>query len=80
MKVLESVFDMISRGVKEGKDDFHTMIFSNIQNGRVESRCVILRDFDKENKNFSDSPVDEIIKDKQNILLILIWLLIVIKS
>ena len=43
MKVLESVFDMISRGVKEGKDDFHTMIFSNIQNGRVESRCVVLR-------------------------------------
>lgn len=53
MKVLESVFDMISRGVKEGKDDFHTMIFSNIQNGRVESRCVVLRDFDKENKTLA---------------------------
>ena len=50
MKVLESIFEMISRGVKEGKDDFHTMIFSNIQNNRVESRCVILRHFDKENK------------------------------
>ena len=33
-----------------------------------------------ENKNFSDSPVDEILKDKQNILIILIWLLIVINS
>ena len=33
-----------------------------------------------QNKNFSDSPVDEIIKDKQNVLLILLWLLIVIKS
>jgi hypothetical protein len=53
MKVLESVFDMISRGVKEGKDDFHTMTFSNIQNDRVESRCVILRDFDKENKTLA---------------------------
>ena len=50
MEVLESIFEMISRGVKEGKDDFHTMIFSNIQNYRVESRCVILRNFDKKNK------------------------------
>ena len=33
-----------------------------------------------ERKNFSDSPVDEIIKDKQNILIILIWLFIVINS
>jgi len=31
-------------------------------------------------KQFSDSPVDEIIKDKQNILLISIWLLIIINS
>ena len=31
-------------------------------------------------KNFSDSPVNEIIKDKQNILLILIWFLIIINS
>ena len=33
-----------------------------------------------ENKNFSDSPVDEIIKDKQNILLIIIWFIIVVNS
>ena len=33
-----------------------------------------------EKENFSDSPVDEIIKDKQNILLILIWFLIIINS
>ncbi len=50
MKVLESIFSMISRGVREGKDDFHTMVFSNLQNKKVESRCVILRDFDKDTK------------------------------
>ena len=50
MKVLESIFNMINRGVKEGKDDFHTMIFSNLQDNKVESRCVILRDFNKETK------------------------------
>ena len=48
MKVLESVCSMISRGVREGQDDFHTMVFSNFQSNKVESRCVILRDFDKE--------------------------------
>jgi decaprenyl-phosphate phosphoribosyltransferase len=33
-----------------------------------------------ESKKFTDSPVDEIIKDKQNILIIIIWLLMVINS
>ena len=50
MKVLGSIFNMINRGVKEGKDDFHTMVFSNLQDNKVESRCVILRDFNEETK------------------------------
>ena len=50
MMNLEAVFNMINRGVKEGKDDFHTMVFSNFQDDKVESRCVILRDFNKDNK------------------------------
>ena len=50
MEVLESIFNMINRGVGEGKDDFHTMVFSNLQDNKVESRCVILRNFNKETK------------------------------
>ena len=50
MEVLESLYEMINRGIQDGKDDFHTMIFSNIQNNKVESRCVIVRDFNKEKK------------------------------
>ena len=50
MEVLDSLYEMINRGIKDGKDDFHTMIFSNFQNNKVESRCVILRDFSKEKK------------------------------
>ncbi len=50
MQVLESIFSMIKRGVWEGKDDFHTMVFSNLQDNKVESRCVILRSFNKETK------------------------------
>ena len=41
----------------------------------------VLRYINRSNKkNFSDSPVDEIINDKLNILLIISWLLIVINS
>ena len=50
MLVLDSLFEMINRGVTESKDDFHTMVFSNFQNSKVESRCVILRNFDREQK------------------------------
>ena len=50
MTDLELIFNMIDRGVKEGKDDFHTMVFSNLRHDKVESRCVVLRDFNKENK------------------------------
>ena len=50
MKVLEEVFTMINSGVREAKDDFHTMVFSNLQKNRVESRCVILRDFNEEKR------------------------------
>ena len=50
MKVLGAILNMINRGVREGKDDFHTMIFSNLQDNKVESRCVIVRDFNEETK------------------------------
>ena len=50
MKVLGSILNMINRGVREGKDDFHTMVFSNLEDNKVESRCVILRDFNEETK------------------------------
>ncbi len=50
MKDLSSIFSMINRGVREGKDDFHTMVFSNLQDNKVESRCVILREFNEETK------------------------------
>ena len=41
---------------------------------------VIRYNYLSDGKNFSDSPVDEILKDRQNILIILVWLLIVINS
>ncbi len=31
-----------------------------------------------ESKNFSDSPIDEIIKDKQNLILVIIWLILIL--
>ena len=50
MDVLNSLYDKLSHGVSDGKDDFHTMIFSNIQNNEVASRCVILRHFDRKKR------------------------------
>ena len=47
MDVLNSLYDKLTFGVRDGKDDFHTMIFSNFQNNKVESRCVVLRHFDR---------------------------------
>lgn len=41
---------------------------------------IIRYNFLSNSKKFSDSPVDEIIKDKQNIFLIIIWLTLVIIS
>ena len=43
MEVLNSLFEMLENGVVDGKDDFHTMVFSNIQNNTVQSRYVVLR-------------------------------------
>ena len=31
-----------------------------------------------ESKNFSDSPIDEIIKDKQNLISVIIWLILIL--
>lgn len=50
MQTLESIFKKISQGVKDRKNDFHTMHFSNFQDTKVSSRCVILRNFDSQNK------------------------------
>lgn len=41
---------------------------------------IIRYNFLSNSKKFSDSPVDEIIKDKQNIFLIIIWLILIILS
>ena len=41
---------------------------------------VIRYNYLSDGKNFSDSPVDEIVKDRQNILIIIIWLFIIINS
>ena len=48
MHILNYLYDRLSYGVTDGKDDFHTMVFSNIQKNKVESRCVVLRDFDSD--------------------------------
>ncbi len=50
MKILDSIFNKISQGVEDRKNDFHTMNFSNFQDTKVSSRCVILRKFDLKNK------------------------------
>ena len=41
---------------------------------------IVRYNFLSNSKKFSDSPVDEIIKDKQNIFLIIIWLTLIIIS
>ena len=50
MQVLDSIFNKISEGVENRKNEFHTMSFSNFQGAKVSSRCVILRKFDPVNK------------------------------
>ena len=46
MQVLESVFDSLNSGVRDRKSGFHTLVFSNIEDGEVATRTVILRNFD----------------------------------
>ena len=48
MNQLKKIFRQISEAVDNRKDDFHTFFFSNICTGEIESRCVILRNFDDE--------------------------------
>ena len=48
MNQLKNIFRQISEAIDNRKDDFHTFFFSNICNGEIESRCVILRNFDIE--------------------------------
>ena len=50
MDVLRNIFQRLREGVLDGKDDFHTMTFSNIENNEVTSRSVILREVDETNR------------------------------
>ena len=49
MNQLKNILRKISDAVKDRKNDFHTFYFSNINDGDVESRCVILRNFNINN-------------------------------
>ena len=49
-EIFEDIKRNLSRGVKDRKHDFHTPVFSNINNqNSIQSRVVVLRDFDVEN-------------------------------
>ncbi len=48
--IIDNVFEMLSEGVRNRKDEFHTLVFSNIENNRPVSRYVVLRDFDREKR------------------------------
>ena len=49
-EIFEDIKRNLSRGVKDRKHDLHTPVFSNINNkNSIESRVVVLRDFDVEN-------------------------------
>ena len=50
MDNLAYIFQRLRHGVTDGKDDFHTMTFSNIENNEVTSRSVILRGVDETKK------------------------------
>ena len=69
MNQLKNIFNQISDAVKDRKNDFHTFFFSNIDNGDVQSRCVILRNFDLNSKTIffhSDKRSPKIISLKNN--------------
>ena len=49
-EIFEDIKRNLSRGVKDRKHDFHTPVFSNInKQNSIESRVVVLRDFDAKN-------------------------------
>lgn len=51
VEILNSIYQKLSDGVVDRKDDFHTMVFSNLQDNKVNSRSVIIRKFDCEKRN-----------------------------
>ena len=51
VEILNSIYRKLSDGVVDRKDDFHTMVFSNLQDNKVNSRSVIIRKFDCEKRN-----------------------------
>ncbi len=49
-EILEDIKKNLSRGVKDRKHNFHTPVFSNINDkNAIESRVVVLRQFDSKN-------------------------------
>ena len=40
VEILNSIYQKLSDGVVDRKDDFHTMVFSNLQDNKVNSRSV----------------------------------------
>ena len=49
-EIFEDIKRNLVRGVKDRKHDFHTPVFSNINNqNSIESRVVVLREFDAKN-------------------------------
>ena len=73
-EIFEDIIRNLSRGVKDRKHDFHTPVFSNINNqNSIESRVVVLRDFDVENMilNFhtdlSSPKVEDLAKNENSL-------------
>ena len=73
-EIFEDIKRNLSRGVKDRKHDFHTPVFSNINNqNSIESRVVVLRDFDVENMilnfhtDFRSPKVEDLAKNENSL-------------
>ncbi len=73
-EIFEDIIRNLSRGVKDRKHDFHTPVFSNINNqNSIESRVVVLRDFDVENMilnfhtDFRSPKVEDLAKNENSL-------------
>ena len=73
-EIFEDIKRNLSRGVKDRKHDFHTPVFSNINNqNSIESRVVVLRDFDSENMilnfhtDFRSPKVEDLAKNENSL-------------
>ena len=73
-EIFEDIKRNLSRGVKDRKHDFHTPVFSNINyQNSIESRVVVLRDFDAENMilnfhtDFRSPKVEDLAKNENSL-------------